>query len=356
MANVMDMEGRFLFKKGGDMFFIAKTIDDRLPQPVLQHVARWLPNQAVTWRHESPRKPEYSHQPIFGRVEVAKAFTGGIASIIRLYGNSSVPSIYVKRQALQELVKKSVEFEKNIGLSLVYDDIKINKETAEAEPMEVGVTRRPDCVTCTLKYGVKKMVENEKKEPATETKEKVQEALEKATIDELQSLLEEKVTELEAEKKTAAETIKNEVGKVRTELESKDKAFKELEKNHKDLSEKFSKLTAELDGAKRKPYIDALKAEDKKSVFSDKMLTSLEIKDIQEITAKLKEQNDVLSKIKVTSLETSAEKAQTDQAPTPKLKKVEECETEEELKLVLDIDTAYGKEALKRLKERKKGK
>jgi hypothetical protein len=341
MPRVIEMEGHLLYNKGGDMFFAAKTIDDRLSPKVREHVARWLPNQIVTWRHESPRKPQYAYQPVFGRILVAKAYENGIASIVQLYGNSPVPKFYAKRKALQELVKKSIEQERALGLSLVFDNITINGDSVEAEPMEVGVTPRPDCVTCTLKYGVKKMVgEQEKKDPVdTAVKEKIDEALDAATIEELQSLLESKTTELETEKKASNEGL----SKLKTELESKEARIKELEKGLADQKSAHDKLVKELEDAKRKPVIDALKAEDKKGLYSDKIVAMLEIAEIQDATKKLKEQNEVVAKITVTSLETSATNAQKQEAPPPKKKRVEEMETVDELKAAMDIDTDYGK-------------
>jgi len=355
MPDVIEMEGRFLFNRGGDMFFVSKTIDDRLPQKVREHVARWLPNQAVTWRHQSPRKPEYVHQPVYGRILAAKAYSSGIASIVQLYGDSVVPTFYAKRQALQKLVKRSTEMQRDIGLSLVFDNIKINQVSAEAEPFEVGVTPRPDCITCTLKYGVKKMVgEAEKHDPAPAvdkaTKDKIDEALESATIDELQTLLESKVTELEKEKADKTETV----GKFKSELENKEKRIAELEKGLNEQKDSFGKLMKELEGAKRAPFIDALKAEDKKALYSDKVIASLEIKEIEEVTKKLKEMNSVATKIAVTSLEASAVKAQSTETPAPpKVVKIEELEDEKELAKQMDIDTPYGKSLVKKIREKK---
>ena len=189
------------------------------------------------------------------------------------------------------------------------------------------------------------MVGEAEKPVETAAKAKIDEALESATIQELTDLLESKVTELEAEKKDKTE--------LKAGIEAEKKRVSELEKGLADQKAAFSKLKEELEGEKRKPFIEALKAQDKKAVFNDKMLASLETKEMAEITAKLKETNDVTTKIQVTSLETSAAAAQKADPPV-KILKIEELEDVAELAKRMDIDTPYGKALVQKIKAKKK--
>jgi hypothetical protein len=67
----------------------------------------------------------------------------------------------------------------------------------------------------------------------------------------------------------------------------------------------------------------------------------------------MKEQNDVVAKITVTSLETSATNAQKVETSPAAPKRIEELEDEAELAKVMDIDTDYGKHLIKRIREKK---
>jgi hypothetical protein len=346
------LQGRRFFEAGGDLFFIVKAIDDRIPQNLLPQFAKDLANLPIFWRHQTPQKEGFQHQPSFGKVVAAKEYPGGVMAVGRLYGSSEMPEIHVRRRALINLIKKHGQFgvalgvdELKIGASSTYDSIgvKTNKNNevrvVEVHPFELSVTPWPACDTCVIKMSEqpKETVEND---AATKL---VEDALKNATIEELTELLNRKTLELEEarEKISKLEDKSAEVepiSKKNTELEDKvktltdkvDKLVTELETEKAAKAEAEAKASQIARDAERAPFITQLKENDKLGLFDDTMIEKMDIDTIKAKTEKLVSQNETTSKIVVTSMQKSAEENQAkDEPASPReaiLKKMESCE------------------------------
>lgn len=341
------LQGRKFFEAGGDLFFIVKAIDDRIPQNLLPQFARDLSNLPIFWRHQTPQKEGYEHQPTYGKVVAAKEYPGGVMAIGRLYGSSGMPEVHVRRRALINLIKKHGEFgvalgmdEIGMGASSTYDSIGVKTDNEvrvlEVHPLELSVTPWPACNTCVIKMSEqpKETVEND------DAAKLVEDALKNATIEELTELLNRKTLELEEarEKISKLEDKAEPISKKNTELESKvktltdkvDKLVTELETERAAKAEAEAKAAKIARDAERAPFIAQLKENDKLDLFDDEMIESMDIDAIKAKTEKLISQNETASKIVVTSMQKSAEENQAKDEPvSPReaiLKKMESCE------------------------------
>lgn len=343
----VNLKGRGFFEAGGDLFFVVKAIDDRVPEELRPQFAEDLVNLPIFWRHQTPQKSGFEHQPTYGKVVAAKEYHSGVMAVGRLYGSSKMPEVHVRRRALVNLIKKHGQFgvalgtdELKIGASSTYDGITVrDKEKVgliEVHPFELSVTPWPACDTCVIKMSEqpKTTVEND---GATEL---VENALQNATIEELTALLDRKTLELEEakEKISKLENKAEPISKKNSELESKvktltdkvDKLVTELETERAAKAEAEAKADKIARDAERAPFISQLKENDKLGLFDDAMIESMDIDAIKEKTKKLVSQNEVSSKIVVTSMQKSAEENQEkDEPASPRetiLKKMESCE------------------------------
>lgn len=307
------------FEHEEDLYVICKVMDRRFDAGRLSWISRWLPHLPVFWRHQNPIDDKYSHQTVYGRVVRSEAVPPmGIVSILRLYGNSEHPIIYARRKALQLLVKKSIASGIDIGSSLTIEIVYKNDVAVEVEPFEISITPWPDCETCIVKPRLVKMVEEEEKkeeEDVDEIKKKIDENLEKASIEELQSLLNAKITQLESVEEEAkkwkckADESGDMIKKLRESLETKEKKASTLEDKVNDLTDKVTKLMSALEDERRAGPIEKLKELDKAGLYDDELISVMSLEKIKEKIKKLKDEEATRSKVKVTSMETSVKNA-----------------------------------------------
>jgi len=253
-----------------------------------------------------------------------------------------------------------LEYKNEMGVSSTFDEVSSQVQMYEAEPIEISVTPWPACLTCTFKPKVVKMVdENEAKvDPVNldeELKKKIDRVLEDSTIEDLQTILNEKITELEGLKKEKEDSVKKSgdvIGKLKKELEDKEKVTQDLEKRVKSLEDNLS-------AEKRKPFIEELKELDTKKIFDDEDIAAMSIDKIKSKCAVLKEQEkekEVVSKIKVTSLEQSIDNnvKKVESEGGGIAKKLDFLEMpEEELLKYIDPATEYGRAIIKARKLKK---
>jgi hypothetical protein len=310
-----------------DAFVIVKAIDERIPAELRAGLAKEMYNLPVFWRHETPQKEQFSHQPSFGRVVAAIPYPAGVMAAIRLFSSSEMPLINLKRKGLIELIKKSLKEHAQIGVSLTYDSI-FNKMENEARmieihPFELSVTPWPACDTCVIDMSeqIKKTQENDADKTA---KAAIDKALKEASIEELQALLEKRGLEHEDEKAKA--TV------VATESAKK---IAELEATAKTQGDEIVKIKAELEvtrkakaEAERAPFVAALKELDSGKLYDDEDIAVMSIAKIQDKTAKLKKSKELEAKIVVTSMAKTATENQ--EKPLSKKealkKKMDSCE------------------------------
>lgn len=330
------LTGNKFYEVGDNLIFIVKAIDDRVPQELLPQFAKDLWNLPIFWRHQTPQKKEFGHQPAYGKVLAAKEYPGGVMAIGKLYGSSEMPEIHARRRALVELVKKHGQMGFDLGLDVLkmgvsstYDSIKVTKnnqaKVVEVHPFELSVTPWPACDSCVIKMSeqpVKKVEEND----GIDAKKVIEDALKNATIEELTELLNKKTLELEETKEQLREK-EQEAVKSATELESKVKTLEG--KVEKLVTELESERKAKID-AERAPYISQLQELDKNGLFDADLIASMDTNKIKDRIVKLTKENEVSPKIVVTSMQHTAEENQKkEDPPSPKeviLKKMESCE------------------------------
>lgn len=371
---ILELQASSLYEAGGDLFFVCKTLDNRVTPEVAQYLGDTLKNLRVMWRHQNPQVKEFAHQPVFGRIVASRGFPGGVTALVRLYGKSRMPYVDVKRKAMITMMKKSVSLGKQIGLSMTFDAVEEGKVTVEAEPIEVSVTPWPACESCVIDMkatptikeeesketlelakkkkkdkdskagkdedesketeedeetkkvdkescGAKKMEDDDDADDGKDTpkskdakadkkgykkkgkqneetvvpevdispeiQNKINKALEDATIEELQGLLNSKVLE----------------------LEEKDKTTQSLESRVKELESTMAKITAEKEAAIRAPHEARLTKVDKAGLFSDLMKT-MSVEQMDKKSEALEKAGKIDGAIKVTAMEESASAAQ----------------------------------------------
>jgi len=228
-------------EQDGKFYFIGEALtQDYENECGLKVLAKKLINRDFTWRHRHPLETKHKENHIYGIVRDSWVKDKLIVKT-QLYDHTELHRKLIKDIQLRDLVNNP------LSLSMHYRTYFNEKgEVVHYDVFELAGTPYPHCKECNIISGVRKMEDKEKqlenKEEEAELKGKALKALE--TI---------KGLEAELNSKTKAyEELETKVIKLESEIEEKDKQEKTLEDRVLELESKIDFLST------KKPILDKL--------------------------------------------------------------------------------------------------
>ena len=228
-------------EQDGKFYFIGEALtQDYECEDGLKTLAKKLINRDFTWRHRHPLEAKHKENHIYGIVRDSWVKDKLIVKT-QLYDHTELHRKLIKDIQLRDLVNNP------LSLSMHYRTYFNEKgEVVHYDVFELAGTPYPHCKECNIISGVRKMEDKEKqlenKEEEAELKDKALKALE--TI---------KGLEVELNSKTKAyEELETKVIKLESEIEEKAKQEKTLEDRVLELESKIDFLST------KKPILDKL--------------------------------------------------------------------------------------------------
>ncbi len=291
----LDLTSGAIEEKDGKFYFIGEALTkDYECEDGLKVLAKKLINRDYTWRHRHPIQKEHKENHVYGIVE--DAWVGEKLMVkTRLYDHTEDHQNLIKDIQLRDLVKDP------LSLSMHYRTYFNEKgDIKHYDVFELAGTPYPHCKKCNILSGVRKM---EKDKPEVENKEEEAELEEKA----LKALETIKGLETELNSKSKAyEELESKVNKLESEIEEKDKQEKTLEDRVLELEDKIDFLST------KKPILDKLLEAD--SDIDEKQAEWIRTQEVSYIKTRLEDAvKKSESQIIVQTTEETAEEAQLEQ-------------------------------------------
>ncbi len=291
----LDFTSATINKENGKFYFIGEALtQDYECEDGLKSLAVKLKNKHFTWRHRHPIQKEHKENHVYGIVEDAWV-KDKLMVKTRLYEHTEDHRKLIKDIQLRDLVNDP------LSLSMHYRTYFNEKgDIKHYDVFELAGTPYPHCKECNIISGVRKM---EKDKPIIENKEEEAELEEKA----LKALETIKGLETELNSKTKAyEELESKVSKLESELEVKDNKEKTLEDRVLELEGKIDFLST------KKPILDKLLEAD--SNIDEKQAEWIKLQEVSYIKTRLEDAvKKAESQIIVQTTEETADDAQLEQ-------------------------------------------
>jgi len=237
----LDLASVTIEEKDGKFYFIGEALTkDYECEDGLKVISEKLINKHFTWRHRHPIQKEHKENHVYGIVE--DSWVGEKLMVnTRLYDHTEDHRNLIKDIQLRDLVKNP------LSLSMHYRTYFNEKgDIKHYDVFELAGTPYPHCKKCNILSGVRKM-EDEK--PKIENKEEEAE-LEEDALKALETI---KGLEKELNSKTKAyEELESKVNKLESEIEEKAQKEKTLDDRVLELENKIDYLST------KKPILDKL--------------------------------------------------------------------------------------------------
>ncbi len=291
----LDLTSVTIEEQDGKVYFVGEALTkDYECEDGLKLLAGKTVNKHFTWRHRHPIQKEHKENHVYGIVE--DAWVGEKLMVkTRLYDHTEDHRKLIKDIQLRDLVNDP------LSLSMHYRTYFNEKgDIKHYDVFELAGTPYPHCKKCNIISGVRKM-EDEK--PEIENKEEEAELEEKA----LKALETIKGLETELNSKSKAyEELESKVNKLESELEEKDTKEKTLEDRVLELEGKIDFLST------KKPILDKLLEAD--SDIDKNQADWIKTQDVSYIQTRLEDAiKNAESQIIVKTTEETAEEAQLEQ-------------------------------------------
>ena len=291
----LDLTSVAIEEQDGKFYFIGEALTkDYECEDGLKALAGKTVNKHLTWRHRHPIQKEHKDNHVYGIVEDAWV-DDKLMVKTRLYDHTEDHQNFIKDIQLRDLVNDP------LSLSMHYRTYFNEKgDIKHYDVFELAGTPYPHCKKCNIIDGVRKMEDEktkiENKEEEAELEEKALKALEtiKGLEEELNS------------KSKAYEELETKVNKLESEIEVKENKEKTLEDRVLELEDKIDFLST------KKPILDKLLEAD--SDIDKNQAEWIRTQEVSYIEQRLEEAiKKAESQIIVKSTEETAEDAQLEQ-------------------------------------------